>query len=39
MLVSLGGSPSARTGDIESDVAAGKPGGEPVAWRIEHRVP
>ena len=37
--VSLGGSPSARTGDIESDVAAGEPGGEPVALRIEHRVP
>lgn len=37
--VSLGGSPSARTGDLESEVATGEPGGEPVALRIEHRVP
>ncbi len=37
--VSLGGSPTARTGDLESDVAAGKPGGDPVALRIQHRVP
>ena len=37
--VSLGGSPSARTGDLESEVAVGDPGGEAVALRIEHRVP
>ena len=37
--VSLGGSPSARPGDLESDVTTGKPGGEPVALRIEHPVP
>ena len=37
--VSLGGSPSARTGDLESDIATGKPGGEPVALRIQHLVP
>ena len=36
---SLSGSPSARTGDLESDVTTGKPGGEPVALRIEHPVP
>ena len=37
--VSLGGSPSARTGDLESEVTTGAPGGEPVALRIEHRIP
>ena len=37
--VSLGGSPSARTGDLESEVATGNVGGEPVALRIENRVP
>ena len=37
--VSLGGSPSARPGDLESEVATEKTGGEPVALRIEHRVP
>ena len=37
--VSLSGSPSARAGDLESEVATGKPGGEPVALRIEHPVP
>ncbi|MXY57822.1 MAG: hypothetical protein F4Y41_15750 [Gammaproteobacteria bacterium] len=37
--VSLSGSPSARTGDLESDVATGEPGGEPVTLRIENRVP
>ena len=37
--VSLGGSPSARPGDLESAVATVRPGDEPVALRIEHRVP
>lgn len=36
--VSLGGSPSARTGDLESHVVIGKPG-ELVALRIDHLVP
>lgn len=36
---SLSGSPSARPGDLESDATTVKPGGEPVALRIEHRVP
>ena len=37
--VSLSGSPSARTGDLESEVATGEPGGEAVALRIGNRVP
>ena len=37
--VSLGGSPSARPGDLESAVVAGSPGGEPVTLRIDRRVP
>ena len=37
--VSLGGSPSARTGDLESEVATGSVGGEPVTLRIERRIP
>lgn len=37
--VSLGGSPSAQTGNLESDVVAGMAGAEPVELRIEHRVP
>ena len=36
---SLSGSPSARPGDLESDITTGKPGGEPVALRIQHLVP
>ena len=36
---SLSGSPSARTGDLESDVATGSVGGEPVTLRIEHQIP
>lgn len=37
--VSLSGSPSARTGDLESKAVTANVGGEPVVLRIEHRVP
>ena len=36
---SLSGSPSARSGDLESDLATVSPGGVPVALHIHNRVP